>query len=143
MKYRNIEVVQIVRFLDKISERKLPQKINYAIMKNLDSFQKENQFYEKSLNKIIESYKDFLVKDSEGNFVISDIGVPMVDKDHIEDYKNEISELINLEVDVKIYQVPESIFDYEDANGKYDAVSGSEILKFVKVFGEKNEDKTE
>ena len=142
MKYRNIEVVQIVRFLDKISERKLPQKINYAIMKNLDSFQKENQFYEKSLNKIIESYKDFLVKDSEGNFVISDIGVPMVDKDHIEDYKNEISELINLEVDVKIYQVPESIFDYEDANGKYDAVSGSEILKFVKVFGEKNEDKT-
>ncbi len=143
MKYRNIEVVQIVRFLDKISERKLPQKINYAIMKNLDSFQKENQFYEKSLNKIIESYKDFLVKDSEGNFVISDIGVPMVDKDHIEDYKNEISELINLEVDVKIYQVPESIFDYEDANGKYDAVSGSEILKFVKVFGTTDEDKTE
>ena len=142
MKYRNIEVVQIVRFLDKISERKLPQKINYAIMKNLDSFQKENQFYEKSLNKIIESYKDFLVKDSEGNFVISDIGVPMVDKDHIEYYKNEISELINLEVDVKIYQVPESIFDYEDSNGKYDAVSGSEILKFVKIFGEKNEDKT-
>lgn len=143
MKYKNIEVVQIVRFLDKISERKLPQKINYTIMKNLDSFQKENQFYEKSLNKIIESYKDFLVKDSEGNFVISDIGVPMVDKDHIEDYKNEISELINLEVDVKIYQVPESIFDYEDANGKYDAVSGSEILKFVKIFGKKDEDKTE
>lgn len=143
MKYRNIEVVQIVRFLDKISERKLPQKINYAIMKNLDSFQKENQFYEKSLNKIIESYKDFLVKDSEGNFAISDIGVPMVDKGHIEDYKNEISELINLEVDVKIYQVPESIFDYEDANGKYDAVSGSEILKFVKIFGTTDEDKTE
>lgn len=143
MKYRNIEVVQIVRFLDKISERKLPQKINYAIMKNLDSFQKENQFYEKSLNKIIESYKDFLVKDSEGNFVISDIGVPMVDKDHIEDYKNEISELINLEVDVKIYQVPESIFDYEDSNGKYDTLSGSEILKLVKIFGKTDEDKTE
>ena len=46
MKYRNIDVVQIVTFLDKISERKLPQKINYAIMRNLDSFQKENQFYE-------------------------------------------------------------------------------------------------
>ena len=59
MKYRNIDVVQIVTFLDKISERKLPQKINYAIMRNLDNFQKENQFYEKSLNKIIESYKDF------------------------------------------------------------------------------------
>ena len=143
MKYRNIEVVQIVRFLDKISERKLPQKINYAIMKNLDSFQKENQFYEKSLNKIIESYKDFLVKDSEGNFVISDIGVPMVDKDHIEDYKNEISELINLEVDVKIYQVPESIFDYEDSNGKYDTLSGSEILKLVKIFGKTDEGKAE
>ena len=70
MKYRNIDVVQIVTFLDKISERKLPQKINYAIMRNLDSFQKENQFYEKSLNKIIASYKDFLLKDSDGNFVI-------------------------------------------------------------------------
>lgn len=143
MKYRNIEVVQIVRFLDKISERKLPQKINYAIMKNLDNFQKENQFYEKSLNKIIESYKDFLVKDSDGKFVISNIGVPMVDEDHIEDYNNEIAELISLEVDVKIYQVSESIFDYEDANGKYDTLSGSEILKLVKIFGTTDEDKTE
>ena len=143
MKYRNIDVVQIVTFLDKISERKLPQKINYAIMRNLDSFQKENQFYEKSLNKIIESYKDFLVKDSDGKFVISNIGVPMVDENHIEDYNNEIAELINLEVDVKIYQIPESIFDYEDADGKYDTVSGSEILRLVKIFGTTDEDKTE
>lgn len=143
MKYRNINVVQIVTFLDKISERKLPQKINYAIMRNLDSFQKENQFYEKSLNKIIESYKDFLVKDSDGNLVISKLGIPTVDGSHIEDYNNEISELISLEVDVKIYQVPESIFDYEDSNGKYDTLSGSEILKLVKIFGETDEDKTE
>lgn len=91
MKYRNIDVVQIVTFLDKISERKLPQKINYAIMRNLDNFQKENQFYEKSLNKIIESYKDFLVKDSDGNLVISKLGIPTVDESHIEDYNNEIS----------------------------------------------------
>lgn len=143
MKYRNIDVVQIVTFLDKISERKLPQKINYAIMRNLDSFQKENQFYEKSLNKIIESYKDFLVKDSDGNLVISKLGIPTVDGSHIEDYNNEISELISLEVEVKIYQVPESIFDYEDSNGKYDTLSGSEILKLVKIFGETDEDKTE
>ena len=143
MKYRNIDVVQIVTFLDKISERKLPQKINYAIMRNLDSFQKENQFYEKSLNKIIESYKDFLLKDPDGNLVISKIGIPTVDENHIEDYNNEISELISLEVDVKIYQVPESIFDYEDSNGKYDTLSGSEILKLVKIFGKTDEDKTE
>ena len=143
MKYRNIDVVQIVTFLDKISERKLPQKINYAIMRNLDNFQKENQFYEKSLNKIIESYKDFLLKDSDGNLVISKIGIHTVDESHIEDYNNEISELISLEVDVKIYQVPESIFDYEDSNGKYDTLSGSEILKLVKIFGKTDEDKTE
>ena len=133
MKYRNIDVVQIVTFLDKISERKLPQKINYAIMRNL----------EKSLNKIIESYKDFLLKDSDGNLVISKIGIPTVDESHIEDYNNEISELISLEVDVKIYQVPESIFDYEDSNGKYDTLSGNEILKLVKIFGKTDEDKTE
>ena len=143
MKYRNIDVVQIVTFLDKISERKLPQKINYAIMRNLDNFQKENQFYEKSLNKIIESYKDFLLKDSDGNLVISKIGIPTVDESNIEDYNNEISELISLEVDVKIYQVPESIFDYEDSNGKYDTLSGNEILKLVKIFGKTDEDKTE
>lgn len=67
----------------------------------------------------------------------------MVDENHIEDYNNEIAELINLEVDVKIYQIPESIFDYEDANGKYDTVSGSEILRLVKIFGTTDEDKTE
>ena len=33
MKYKNIEIVNIVKFLDGISEKKLPQKISYAIMR--------------------------------------------------------------------------------------------------------------
>ena len=41
MKYKNIEVVSIVNFLNSISEKKLPQKISYAIMRNTSNFQKE------------------------------------------------------------------------------------------------------
>lgn len=51
MKYKNIEIVNIVKFLDGISEKKLPQKISYAIMRNTSNFQKEYNYYEHALKK--------------------------------------------------------------------------------------------
>lgn len=134
MKYRNIEIVNIVNFLSDISEKKLPQKISYAIMRNLDSFQKESIYYEKELNKIVESYSTFFINDSDGKPLIASSGVPVVDDDHAKDYAHDLQELVNFEVDVEVYHVDESIFNYEDIRGRYDALSGKEILKLVNIF---------
>lgn len=134
MKYKNIEIVNIVNFLSDISEKKLPQKISYAIMRNLDSFQKESIYYEKELNKIVESYSTFFINNSDGKPLIASSGVPVVDDDHAKDYAHDLQELVNFEVDVEVYHVDESIFNYEDIRGRYDVLSGKEILKLVNIF---------
>lgn len=134
MKYKNIEVVSIVNFLNSISEKKLPQKISYAIMRNTSNFQKECNYYEQALKKILESYKDFFVKKSGDELVMTSIGVPLVDDKHMEEYTEEIQELLNIEVEIQIYKIDSKDFDYEDPNGKYDVLTVKELLQLTNLF---------
>ena len=134
MKYKNIEVVSIVNFLNSISEKKLPQKISYAIMRNTSNFQKECNYYEQALKKILESYKDFFVKKSDDELVITSIGVPLVDNKHMKEYTEEIQELLDIEVEIQIYKIDSKDFDYEDPNGKYDVLTVKELLQLTNLF---------
>lgn len=134
MKYKNIEIVNIVNFLNSISEKKLPQKISYAIMRNTSNFQKECNYYEQALKKILESYKDFFVKKSDDELVMISIGVPLVDDKHMEEYTEEIQELLDIEVEIQIYKIDSKDFDYEDSNGKYDVLTVKELLQLTNLF---------
>ena len=134
MKYKNIEIVNIVNFLNSISEKKLPQKISYAIMRNTSNFQKECNYYEQALKKILEGYKDFFVKKSDNELVMTSIGVPLVDDKHMEEYTEEIQELLNIEVEIQIYKIDSKDFDYEDPNGKYDVWTVKELLQLTNLF---------
>lgn len=134
MKYKNIEVVSIVNFLNSISEKKLPQKISYAIMRNTSNFQKECNYYEQALKKILEGYKDFFVKKSDNELVMTSIGVPLVDNKHIKEYMEEIQELLDIEVEIQIYKIDSKDFDYEDHNGKYDVLTVKELLQLTNLF---------
>lgn len=134
MKYKNIEVVNIVNFLNSISEKKLPQKISYAIMRNTSNFQKECNYYEQALKKILESYKDFFVKKFDDELVMTSNGVPLVDDKHMEEYTEEIQELLNIEVEIQIYKIDSKDFDYEDPNGKYDVLTVKELLQLTNLF---------
>ena len=134
MKYKNIEVVSIVNFLNSISEKKLPQKISYAIMRNTSNFQKECNYYEQALKKILEGYKDFFVKKSDNELVMTSIGVPLVDNKHMEEYTEEIQELLDIEVEIQIYKIDSKDFDYEDPNGKYDVLTVKELLQLTNLF---------
>lgn len=134
MKYKNIEIVNIVNFLNSISEKKLPQKISYAIMRNTSNFQKECNYYEQALKKILESYKDFFVKKFDDELVMTSSGVPLVDDKHMEEYTEEIQELLNIEVEIQIYKIDSKDFDYEDPNGKYDVLTVKELLQLTNLF---------
>ena len=134
MKYKNIEVVSIVNFLNSISEKKLPQKFSYAIMRNTSNFQKECNYYEQALKKILESYKDFFVKKSDDELVMTSIGVPLVDNKHMKEYTEEIQELLDIEVEIQIYKIDSKDFDYEDPNGKYDVLTVKELLQLTNLF---------
>lgn len=139
MKYKNIEVVSIVNFLNSISEKKLPQKISYAIMRNTSNFQKECNYYEQALKKILEGYKDFFVKKSDNELVMTSIGVPLVDNKHMEEYMEEIQELLDIEVEIQIYKIDSKDFDYEDPNGKYDVLTVKELLQLTNLFCKEDE----
>lgn len=134
MKYKNIEVVSIVNFLNSISEKKLPQKISYAIMRNTSNFQKECNYYEQALKKILEGYKDFFVKKSDNELVMTSIGVPLVDNKHMKEYTEEIQELLDIEVEIQIYKIDSKDFDYEDPNEKYDVLTVKELLQLTNLF---------
>ena len=134
MKYKNIEVVNIVNFLNSISEKKLPQKISYAIMRNTSNFQKECNYYEQALKKILEGYKDFFVKKSDDELVMTSIGVPLVDNIHMKEYTEEIQELLDIEIEIQIYKIDSKDFDYEDPNGKYDVLTVKELLQLTNLF---------
>lgn len=134
MKYKNIEVVNIVNFLNSISEKKLPQKISYAIMRNTSNFQKECNYYEQALKKILEGYKDFFVKKSDDELVMTSIGVPLVDNKHMKEYTEEIQELLDIEIEIQIYKIDSKDFDYEDSNGKYDVLTVKELLQLTNLF---------
>ena len=132
MKIDNGTLVSIMNILNKCGQKKLPQKISYAITKNTINLNADFECYTKSLQKIISNYKEYVVKDENDKEVISDIGLPVVDDEHMADYISEVNELLSIEVDVNFYTIDESLFDYDDS--KYDVLTAREILQLQDIL---------
>ena len=128
MKVNNFTLVNMMNNLKRFGEKKLPQKISYAIMKNIYIINKDIEIYEKSLQKIIDSYKDYFVKDE-----ILENGLPKVDDEHMEDYITEINELLAFEVDIDLYYIDEDVFDYEDSD-RYDSISAADLIQLRMIL---------
>lgn len=128
MKVNNFTLVNMMNNLKRFGEKKLPQKISYAIMKNIYIINKDIEIYEKSLQKIIDSYKEYFVKDE-----ILENGLPKVDDEHMEDYITEINELLAFEVDIDLYYIDEDVFDYEDSD-RYDSISAADLIQLRMII---------
>ena len=87
--------------------------------------------YSRQLNKIIDSYKEYQKKEN-GEPVMSPIGVPLVEDEYTEEYMGEISALLNIEVNVSLYTIDESEFDYDGE--RFDPLSASDIMKLAKIL---------
>ena len=141
MKITNFELLNIMKILDNFANKHLPQKIGFAIVKSSNNMKTDVQSYQTSLQNIIDSYKNYVEKDGNGDDVITPIGVPQVDDEHMDDYMKEINELLNIEIELNIYTIDEEVFDYDDQNGKYDVLSASEIMQLESILCHKEEDK--
>ena len=86
------------------------------------------EIYEKSLQKIIDSYKEYFVKDET-----LENGLPKVDDEHMEDYITEINELLAFEVDIDLYYIDEDVFDYEDSD-RYDSISAADLIQLRMII---------
>lgn len=139
MKIKNIDLVQYDNALAQYANKKLPQRISYAITKNMIIVSKEIEAYRKSLEKIIDSYDEFIEKGNDGERVMLPIGVPKVDATHMTDYMNDINELLAIDVSIELYHISEEVFDYEDSD-RYDALSAADIINLQKILcSEKSE----
>lgn len=134
MTITNYILVDIVNKLNHYSKMKLPQKISFAITKNLLLLSNDSTAYSTSLNKIYDEYDEFFVRDKNGEKVISPSGVPLVDKDHLAEYESELSELLNMKIDVEFYHIDLSAFEYCD--DKYDLLTADDIIGLQNILYE-------
>lgn len=142
MKINNTILVNYDNVLGYFGKKKLPQKISYAITKDMIIISKELEAYRTSLQKIIDAYKDYQVKNESGEIENMPIGIPKVDKDHEVDYLSEVEDLLNIETDIELYYIEEEVFDYQDSE-RYDAMSAHDILTLQSVICKKDDEPTE
>lgn len=127
MKMTNGILVNLLNTLGSYSEYKLPQKIGYAITRNMMVIQKEYAVYEKQMKKIFENFKEYTLKDDDGNLLFEENGLPKIEQDHLSDFIKEMNELLSIEVDIELYHVDESVFDFEDS-ARFDPLSPNDIM---------------
>lgn len=132
MKLSNLEILNSINMLDKFCSAKLPQRISYAITRNMMILQKEYVCYEKELQKLMEKYQDNFIKDEDGNIRHNESGVPMVEDSASPDFYADLSALLSIEIDVDIFTIPEELFDYDD--GRYDTITARDILMLQKLL---------
>lgn len=132
IKMTNAHIISIINLLNGFGNKMLPQRISYAISKNLKNLNKEYDFYQEELQKLLKRYTDYYEKDDDGNIKILPNGIPSVQEPHNKDFENELSELLSMESDITLYKIDASVFDYDDA--KYDALSPAEITTLMGIL---------
>ena len=138
MKITNIELLTYVNILNKYADKKLPQKISYAITKNIIGLESDFKCYSEELDKVLSHYKDYFQKDENGEIKVNDSQIPILtDKDKTKEMVDELNELLAIEIDIDLYTIAEDVFDYED--DKYDSLSGLEIFDLMSVLCNKEE----
>lgn len=128
MKVKNIELLNMNNTLNQFIDKKLPQRIGFAITKNLVEFSNELKCYNEQINKLFDNYKEYFEKDDDGNIKYNRNSVPVVYDSHREAFLSELNELLSIEVEINIWTIPEELFDYEDKDGRYDTISPKEMV---------------
>lgn len=144
MKVTNFGLVNIVNALQGFAHKKLPQKISYAITRNIMIFQKDYDCYIESLKNIFSQYEEHFVKNESGECMYNDNGIPIVDSEVSQEFNEEIAALLNIEIEINPYYISEDVFDYDDIGSRYDTLSAMDIMNLQSILcnqeeGEKDE----
>ncbi len=133
---KNFDLVNIQNILEKNADKRLPQKISFAITKTIMNLAGDVECYQKSLQKIFEVYKDYYVMNEDGSDVVkNNIGLPVLsDEAKTKEMVEEINELLSVEIEVELYAINEDVFNYDDPTNRYDAISAKDILALQSVL---------
>lgn len=137
MKFTNYEIINALNILRKFADNKFPQKISYAITRNIKMLDAEYQEYQTQLRKILDEYKDYVLTDENGAQRLSPEGIPLVSDDKMGDYVNDINELLDCTSDIVIRTVDDSAFDYDDV--RFDCLTPNDILMLQEIMCERKD----
>lgn len=137
MTINNYSLVNRINILNKYGTKRLPQRISYAITKDLIVMEKEYDVYIKALNNLFNRYNDSLIRGDDGEVIVDESGIPAISDDSADEFRKELSDLLNIEIDIDIYTVDESCFDYDDNGGRYDALSPNDIRILQSIICDK------
>lgn len=133
MKLCNLQLLKYNEILGEYATKRLPQRISYAIMKNIQAVSTEMAIYQDMLKQIVSSYEEFFIKDEGGNPQMFPSGIPIVDEAHMAEYMQQIDELLNQEIKVQFYTIDEDLFFYDNTE-RYDVLSAADIMKLTEIL---------
>lgn len=139
MKMTNLVMVNLMNTLQAYGTKKLPQKISFAITRNLMKISKEYEAYDSQLKKLFESYSDHIIKDENGNNKINASGIPIVDDSVKTEFNEQIKDLLDIEIEIDLYLIDPEVFNYDD-KGIYDAMSAQDIIVLQSVLCDMNKE---
>lgn len=109
MKLTNRKIVNTINSIGTVSNRSLPIKASYAISKNLLKLEKEAEIYNLEREKLLDKYSE---KDEAGQRAVDKNGNVIIKKEHIEDWNREITELLDIEVEIDIHKFDLAVLDH-------------------------------
>lgn len=134
MKMKNQKVINTINLLDSFSEKKLPQKISYAIIKNILLLKNEYNIINTGLEKIFNQYKDYFIVNDNNELIRNRNGIPAIsDENKKEEMYTQLSELLNIETEIPIYTISLDYFNYDD-NNIYDVLTPQDIMTLSSIL---------
>lgn len=134
MKIKNIQVILAMNTLSSFASKRLPQKISYAIIKNDSILSKEYEVYARQLEKLILEYRDYAIQGDDGEYLTQPNGLPIIQEEFNEQFHSKVNELLNIEIEVDLYHIDESCFNYDDVKNRYDILSPVEIKQLSDIL---------
>ena len=139
MKYKNSMIVNNLNILGAFAEKRLQQRISYAITRNLMLLQKEYQCYETEMKKLQEKYADSIMYTDNKEITRDNYGVPVLkNAEEQKNYNKDLFELLNIEVEIPLFFISNEEFNYNDDTGRYDPMSASDIMALQSVLCNEN-----
>ena len=115
MRLTNAEIVQYFRDITEIINRreKYPVRFSFALLKNYRALEPENRNIEEARNRLLDEYNR---KDGEGKPSYLTTGQIDILPEHQKEWEKGMKELLDIEVEVPVWKVPESILEESGIN---------------------------
>lgn len=119
MTIKLLQGVQIYNFLLNLSDKTLPLKVSYNLIKIRNALKNDYNFYQQKINEYAVSYAD---RDEQNHIIRNNLGNICIIPDKINECNEKIQELENMDIEIK-EDIYFSLEELESANLTFKEVS--------------------